>query len=137
MAYSTKADLENLFGKMNIKTWADLDNLEDPETIQQRVAWAIALADERIDDRLRDSQYQLPLSPVSVTVVDISARLAAVRLYESRGVSDAEDSRLSQMAAAEQRAESTLNDILAGRILITATKQSPKTYPSVETFDDD
>jgi hypothetical protein len=81
-----------MFGARNIVEWADMDGDESDATISARITAAIAYADGEIDGRLRNTMYTLPLvqrgtaSTVPPEIVDIANRLAAVWLYESRGV---------------------------------------------------
>ena len=135
MAYSTRSDLELIFGKSNLDKWADLNNAEVATEIAARITWAISLADERIDDRLRDGIYDVPLVTSSRTIIDVSARLAACFLYMSRGLIDPEDTAKNQLKMHQDYAESQLNDILAGRIRIDATRRNTTTYPTTEIID--
>lgn len=90
MAYTTRAAIEVMFGKKNIAKWADLDEDGADETVAARITAAIAYADAEIDSRLRDTMYTLPIATraggVPAEIADISNRLAAVWLYETRGV---------------------------------------------------
>src|SRR5690606_18957364 len=88
-AYCDDDDLDVIFGKTNVDRWADLDNDVDTTRIARRRLWARNLASATLDDRLRAGPYELPFSdPVPAVVVDLSARLAGLLLYDSRGSQD-------------------------------------------------
>lgn len=91
-AYCTREDVEMVYGAANVRKWADLDNDDDATVISDRISWACDLATAKLDDRLRDGPYTVPL-PVGeefalLSVVDVAARLAGVVLYENRGIVD-------------------------------------------------
>lgn len=92
--YCQRSDVEAVFGPSNVLKWADIENDGDVDAIAARVASAIAWATEEINDKLRGGPYTIPLTGLSVapalptTVVDLTANLAGVWLYESRGVQD-------------------------------------------------
>lgn len=98
MPYSTKSDIEKIFGASNISTaggWADMDNDGNATTIANRITQAISEADEIIDSRLMTTPYRLPLvTPSGTTLVTptlitlVAAALAGVWLYDARGAID-------------------------------------------------
>lgn len=88
MAYSARTDIEAHFGKSNVKTWADLDNDGVIASITARIAAAIVYADNVIDTRLRGGPYDIPFATTPTLITHVSAKLAGVWLYESRGVTD-------------------------------------------------
>jgi len=88
MDYCEQADIEDLFGAVNVAKWADLDNDIDATKIAARVARGIAVASAKVDDHLRGGPYALPITGDSTTLVNLAAMLAGVWLYESRGVQD-------------------------------------------------
>lgn len=89
MAYAAESDCKIIFGKHNIEKWADVDNAKDAAAIESRIEWALALAEETVNNRLRGGPYAVPFSePAPLVVTDVTARLAGVLLYEARGVTD-------------------------------------------------
>jgi len=80
--YVSKADLENVFGKDNIATWSNLDGEAGAD--EARIATAIAVAEEDIENRFRDGRYAIPFSPIPLVVKDWCARLAGIWLFENR-----------------------------------------------------
>lgn len=88
MAYSTRSDIEDVFGVDNVSTWADLDNDENATKITNRIARAIEVADEKVNAALRGGAIAVPVAASSVTITNIAAILAGVWLYDARGVVD-------------------------------------------------
>lgn len=81
--YVAKADIENVFGKDNVARWSNLDGEVGADTT--RIAFAIATAEEDVENRFRDGRYALPFVPVTnKTVMNWCARLAGIWLFENR-----------------------------------------------------
>jgi hypothetical protein len=126
MAYCVQSDIENLFGVENVGRWSNLDNQSltaDPN----RVAAAIAYAAAIIDDRFRNSRYNVPLVGLGgplTAVTDLAARLAGCWLYESRGLADgaagAEDGLTAGIAAHRRYVERMFGRYLAGQDQLAA-----------------
>lgn len=113
MAYSTRSNLEIVFGKTNITKWADANNNNNKDDIAARIAWAIESADSSIDDRLRRLGFTLPFDPVPITIREISCRLAGICLYEfPRGVAD--DEEATDFSPIKEWAENQLVNISSG-----------------------
>ena len=120
MAYTTRASLETMFGAANLIEWADLDNDGSDATILTRINAAIAYADSEIDSRLLNSMYSLPIAnkagDTPAVIEDVSNRLAAVWLYETRGVMelDTETGKpIHKLHWHKVDAEKKLNEILS------------------------
>jgi hypothetical protein len=86
--YCQRADLEIVYGVSNIKQWASTDNDANAAKIQARIDWACEAAYDYINERLLLGDNSVPISPVYRNLVTMSAMLAGVILYESRGVGD-------------------------------------------------
>jgi phage gp36-like protein len=120
MAYCVEADLNNMYGANNVQTWADLDGDEDAGKIAARIAAAIVVADDEIDSYMRGGPYPLPLaddaSATPKLVTDISAKLAGVWLYESRGVQDIspEGDPVHRLQWQRKRAYQVMRELKAG-----------------------
>jgi phage gp36-like protein len=80
--YIEKADIEDVFGKDNVATWSNLDG--DPGADATRIATAISVAEEDVNNRFRGGKYSIPLAPVSDIVKNWCARLAGIWLFENR-----------------------------------------------------
>ena len=135
MNYCTRDDIEDLFGPLNVAKWADLDNSQVAETIAARIERAIAVATDRIDSRLRNGPYRLPVSNPQETLVNLCAQLAGVWLYESRGVQDFSPETglpMHRLRWHVEKAEETINDLLSGKLrLESATVGTGTTAPIV------
>lgn len=136
MSYCNRSDIEALFGAVNVKKWADLDNTEVEAPITARVATAIEYAQATIDDRLRGGRYTIPLAePPPTTVVDTAARLAGFWLYDARGVQDFNEvtgQPISRLLGHYKKAIQTLTDIRRGtvRLPLTSKRTAPEVIPS-------
>jgi len=90
--YCVKSDIEATFGVTNVEKWAKLQTDYTAEQIATRIARAIAVASEDIDDTLRFAGIEVPCvtedDTTPTTIEQICADLAGVWLYESRGVDD-------------------------------------------------
>lgn len=130
--YCVRADVEDVFGSENVVKWADLNNKGEADEVAARIAWAIRWASNEVDSRLRRFIYVLPLanegSVVPVEVVDVTATLAGVWLYENRGVQDFDPETgvmVHRLEWNRKRAERTLQEILAGTRMLDAVPRSP------------
>lgn len=124
--YCTRADIEDLFGAVNVAKWADLDSGQDADTIAARIVRAIAVASARIDDRLRDGPYVLPINGDPPTLVNLCASLAGLWLYESRGVQDVSAETgmpMHRLRWFSEQAEKTLKDLRAGVLRLNVALQ--------------
>lgn len=92
--YIAQADVENVYGTVNVARWSQLD----PDTTTAdttRIAASIAYAEEKVQGMFRGTKYAVPfaasVSGGLVTVQDWCARLAGAWLYRHRKVGDATD----------------------------------------------
>ena len=87
--YATRSDIEARYSQQNVNAWADLSNTQVASEITARITWALTTATDRINDLLRGGAYKVPLELVSGVypsiIVDCTAHLAAIFLYELRG----------------------------------------------------
>ena len=90
MPYATRTNIENIFGTDNVRIWADIDNTDDAAFITTRVNWALEAAEAEMDILLGGRGYVIPVvaDPIPIILRDMTAKLAAIKLYESRGVKD-------------------------------------------------
>lgn len=128
MAYADDDDLDAIYGKTNVDKWADTQNLGQPSVITARRAWALQLASDRCDARLRRSKYLVPLeAPIDGVVVDLVARSAGVLLYDSRGLSDQESAGKDQLKNHREYVNKTFMEIEAGTIELGANRDTAVT----------
>lgn len=126
MAYSVRADIEVRFSKGNIAKWADLDDDGVLADIESRITAAITYADAVIDARLRGGPYTIPFvaSTLPELILDASAKLAGVWLYEARGVTDWDvESGKPQHQLHFQKNEvmKLLKELMVGRVRLDLT----------------
>ena len=138
MAYSADTDLYLAFGRTNVRKWADVQNDGLNANITDRIAWAISNADSELDAKLSKSRYQFPLdanSNVPPILTRMSAYLAGVLLYESRGVTDVGQDGKAQHALMwhRQRVDEFVRDIHGRRLeLIGVTLKDGAVTPVSE-----
>jgi hypothetical protein len=131
VGYCSRRDVEIKFGSENVRTWADMDNDGDWSAVQQRINQAIRWADRYIENKLRYTQYVIPLVPDGVDALedikDIAARLAGYWLYDSRGVDEQDpDGRpINRMDTHQQHAERMLRRYVAGQQHLPAKRVDP------------
>ncbi len=125
--YCTRAQIEDRFGVTNVSAWGDINNDEVAATITARIARAINVASDKIDDALRRSPYLIPLTtPAGATptvIVDIAATLAGVWLRTARGVEDFDPKSgkpIHELSPLEYAAERDLENIRTGQPKINA-----------------
>lgn len=82
MAYIVQADIENVFGKDNVARWSNLDGEVGADVT--RIATAISVAEEDVENRFRGGKYAIPLTPASQIIKSWCARLAGIWLFENR-----------------------------------------------------
>ncbi len=57
--YCVQADVEQIYGKDNVQTWADLDNNKFPTDITARIVAMITQSREYIDSKLKNGPYDI------------------------------------------------------------------------------
>ena len=135
--YSTRADVELIYGRDNVSKWADVNNNGDLKEITARVTFSIKSADDFIEDALRSGPYVVPLvfiapaTALSQTIINLSAMKAGFVLYSSRGIVDAADSEKNQLAPQLKKVMTTIRTILDGRLTLLLERHSEIAYPEV------
>lgn len=87
-SYCVRSDLENIFGATNIAKWADINNDGDVQTIDARINWAMMVTYHYMNSKLEGCIYRIPFSGQYPIITYCNAGLAAVKLYESRGITN-------------------------------------------------
>lgn len=89
-SYCVDGDLAQRFGDDIVNSYARMCGEEPWSLVVSRRAWARYMASRDVDDALRGGQYQIPFvgPPFDSTIVDITAYLALIRLYELKGTID-------------------------------------------------
>ncbi len=130
--YSGLNDLYCLFGFTNIRTWADITGNKDPVEINQRIAQLTTLADNFINVSLFQGPYKTPFEkPTNKIIVDLSARITGVYLYEDRGITDSGDSQKHELTFQYKKARQYIDWILSRKMrLDRATTIATVSVPS-------
>ncbi len=136
IGYCNRTDIELMFGRANVAQWADLENTADAQLGFTRVSRSIEVAQEIIDNALRDGRYVIPFISPPVAIVNIAATLAGVWLYESRGIEDFDEdtgAAIHKLSAHKRMASHTLSEIRGVKQSLDAptTSRSGATVPFV------
>ena len=123
--YCTRADIENIFGVVNVAAWADMTGNQNAAEIAARVAWAISAASDELDDLMRGTSYRVPLKTaagaVPGTVKILVATLAGVSLYENHGVDEIREGQpIHKLLWARERYEKIVQQIKSGQMRLDA-----------------
>lgn len=132
-ALTTLVELNMVFGTANIQRWADLDNDKSASFISDRIAWAISSASDDVRDELGEALYELTIT--NSTIRRLTAMLAGVQLYESRGIEDwdPETGRaVHRLKYVADRASMMMRKIKAGIIKLST---EPKHTMAPEVYD--
>jgi phage gp36-like protein len=138
MAYATRANVESIFGANNVSQWANRDNDGDGGKITAAIADALARAETRIDDRLREGPYAIPFTVTPEQVTEITAMLAGVLLYEWRRIVDLageEQGTPNPTAHHKKHVEEVIRDIHGGRVRFSAVDKTFTDYPKAVVDD--
>jgi len=142
MSYATRSNIEDAFGVTNVEVWADLDADEDSTKITNRITRALAIAEEEVDESLRNGAYVVPVTMdvdgvlgVSVTLTDVTAKLAGGWLWENRRLEDTDkDEDSSRVSSHAKRARAILTEIASGKRKLNAYRQDDDVLaPSADT----
>jgi hypothetical protein len=85
--WTSRIELERMFGATSVSKWADLENLQVSSDIVERIDWACREATDDARLRLRGSSAHWTRNAPRQLRLAVT-RLAGVLLYESRGIID-------------------------------------------------
>lgn len=124
--WSSRTELDYLFGRKNIDQWADLDNEQDATHIAERVRWAVQAASEDARLRLKNGPIDVEEMGSACSPLRIATtRLAGVLLYESRGVVDTSDEKGShRLQAHVKAADQFFRQVNAGVLTLEGARDS-------------
>lgn len=116
--YCTRQDLNNLFGKSNIDTWADLDSDQDADKIEARINSVIDQAGAELEEEWQDTIYAIPFTKpdseaIPETVTQAVALLSGIILWDARGLDD-EDGTAKGYQAREKRVRKIIRGVKLG-----------------------
>jgi hypothetical protein len=129
MSYSSNSDVYQRFGQLNVREWANYDNLDDDPAaaaVTTNVTASATPAYAHINAALRCTPYRVPSVNESGTadpiLTDIEATLRGVWLYEGHGVSDRDPEGKPQhlLSAAKEDALNKLEQIRTGQLKLDA-----------------
>lgn len=130
--YADRARMELVFGRDNVKKWADANNNLQEAEITARIDWALQAATDDIDSRLLLGYQTIPFATIPNLIIDLTAKLAGAMLYVApRGMVDVDDS----VFALREEIEETIRRIQAGQIKFDLTTVAAA--PMVVNFSDD
>jgi len=124
--YAVRADVEKMYGKLNVERWADLDSNKFVADIDARIVAVITQARNWIDARLTLGPYDVSTFTSSEPILNrLNSMLAGVFLYENRGINDfdPESGRVvHRLGWQRKEVGKIVNEILAGKIKLISTR---------------
>ena len=134
--WTSRSEIERMFGEDNVRQWADLENTQDATKIATNVQDAVANATYMSKAQLEGSLAGAIVVAPKVLRYHVTMR-AGVILYEKRGIQDTSDEegkhRLSPIRA---RADKWFVRVLAGQIRLgTALTMHPIVVPNSDPDD--
>jgi hypothetical protein len=126
MAYTpfiVPADIETVWGELNVNRWADLDNTEDSAVIEARKEYACKWACQRVESLLRGGRYVIPMTPASgeelpTDLIDNAARLAGYWLYIGRGLAENSSEESGRMKGQRKSVEDWCRQVRNGQVVL-------------------
>lgn len=133
---TSQTELEDMFGTVNVATWADLENAGSASDKARRIYWAIEEATAEATSRLRGGPGT-NFCANDRLLRQNATRLAGVLLYESRGVKDtADEEGRHRLKWHRDRADSYFQRVNAG-VLHVETSAAKGSYPEAVLTDED
>lgn len=140
MAYATRANIEQIFGKINVEQWGDLDGNEVQVDITARITATLSDASDYVDDTLRAGPYALPLTATHATIRRLTAIQAGLWLHDARGIQDVDSETgkpIDKYAYHRKFVTGTLKRILAAQLRLDGETDEASMVPAVVTEDVD
>jgi hypothetical protein len=131
----TQTDLEVRFGANNIKIWSNLENTSgaaNTALIEAGINWA----EDYVHNKLRASQYSVPLQPLSGELYQVNnwmVVLAGWFIYTARGLRDIKgpdaDVKAAKLSALKDAVDDEIDAVIKGGAKLDAAASS-STSPS-------
>lgn len=139
--WTSRLELERMFGATSVAKWADLENLAVAADIIERIDWACREATEDARLRLKGSPAGL-LRNAPRPLRIMTTRLAGVLLYESRGIVDTSSEKGEhRLSRHEKMADEFFRRVQAGQLRLAdesdETGHVPVFVEGVDDSDDD
>ncbi len=127
--WTSRDELELLFGASPIAQWADVENTNDPRYIAHKIDWGVKTATSDAKARLRGSNADGILTPGWMLRSMVTA-LGGVALYTARGVKDtSSDEGRFRLSWARKKADDWFNAVVAGRYELDEVPDPPTSFP--------
>ena len=128
--WTSRDELEMLFGQSAVFQWADVENTRDPRYVARKIDWAVRTSTDDARNRLRGSVSGEIDTPGPMLRMMTTA-LAGVQLYTAKGVKDtSSDEGRFRLSWARKKADDWFDDVVAGKIeLLEALESAPVSYP--------
>jgi len=126
-SYCAQSNIETVYGTDNVADWAAIDSNTSSPT---RIAYAISVCSEELDDVARCVGYAIPLQTEAgatpTSVQHWTAVAAGLWLYESRGAQDYDQAGLPRHGHAWRRVwkDNFLERLRDGKIRLDAVMGS-------------
>lgn len=138
MAYTNVLNLYSLYGKVNIRKWADLDGDKNNDDIDNRIDARLVDAEDYVNSRLIQGKYDAPFTGTAPKIVTyITTLYAGILLYESSRVAAGSKSMREEVSRQRQQFNMYMKQILSGQLLLAnvlsgeALETNSATHPIV------
>lgn len=121
MTYADQNNLYVMFGKANIDMWADLDNTQNTLFINERITWALELADEYINGRLIYRRYVLPFAIVPRFITYLATLFAGILLHDGRLIKESTGIPVDEVSRVRKEFAKGIRQILNGQLTLLHT----------------
>ena len=132
----TRSSIEDVFGKENVRKWADIDGDNDPSKITSRITDAISFSQADLYSRFRDTQYKVPFEGTDTLMDELWAHLAGLWLHKHKSIMDydPETKRASNpMQHLIDWVDTTIEEIRADKRILALTLETEDYPEAVET----
>lgn len=133
--YVVRADVESIYGRENVAKWAALGPDESKTVVDARILAKMELASSMIDARLAGTTYELPFTTLSPELVDATARLTGVLLYEPRALDDTDEEGKHKLSGQEKKVDEFINRVRTGRLRLAGSTVVASNIPEAVSFD--
>lgn len=122
--YIGQSDIEDVFGTSNVAHWSNLAGGTGADTV--RIARAIAVAEEDVENRFRGSEYAIPFAPIPEVVKNWCAVLAGLWLFESRPGFNKTAEEEEGFTTMREKIDSEIDAYRSGQRKLSSNKVSSK-----------
>jgi len=130
--YTDSYQIEQAFGIDNLHKWLAIDDHDEAVDYALRAYRFIADAEAEVDDLLRGGPCTVPFTVVPSVISKIATNMAAVRMYEARGVVDTDDDTGAvrhRLGFAAKWADKEIGRIKSGQLRLAV--ENVRRYPTI------